>query len=1068
MKGPIAYMARNHVAANMLMFVFLVGGIMTASRIKQEVFPEFDLDIITIQVAYPGATPSEVEDAVVRPVELAVSGVDNVKRVTATANEGFGTITLEVLEGANSDQVVQDAKNEVDRITTFPEEAEEPVISKLNNRDEVVTLMVYGDAGERALREQADIVKDDLLAMPNITQVDLSAFKPYEISVEISEDNLRKYNLTLDRVASIIRQSSLDLAGGSFRASSGEVLIRTVEKRRTGIGLDTVAVLTRPDGRRVLLSDIATVVDGFAELDQEARFNGHPAIMVKVYRVGEQTPIEVARTVRGYIEERNAQLPQSVQLAIWQDSSDTLQSRLNLLLKNGTLGLILVLLILTLFLEVRLALWVALGIAISFAGSLLLMPAWNASINMISLFGFLIILGVAVDDAIVVGENVYVHRKMGKSLYNAAVDGTREITMAVVFAGLTTIAAFGPLLFVGGFVGKFMWNVPAIVISVLVISLIESILILPAHLNGRLIASEAPIWKKIEKQRSKMDRFVKWMIDHTYTGTLEWATRRRYTTLSIAIAILLITAGIVGGGLIKFTFMPEVDADEVTAILTMPPGTPFEETERIVKHIESTGQELIAEVDADRDDGRSNMKYLFTVIGQSTQSNTHRGSASNQNTSNLAEIHILLTDPDHRTISTSDLAYSWSQRVGDVAGIEKLSFSSDLIGRGTDISLQLSHADYNVLLEAVERMKGAFEKYAGVTQVSDSHSEGKRELRLKLRPDAANQGIREADLARQVRSAFYGAEAMRIQRGQNEVKVMVRYPDKDRRTLATIDQMRIRTADGREVPFSQAAYVDEGRGYSQIQRADRRRVINVTAEINRSVANADEILEDMQATVIPQLLADYPGLSFDFEGSSRDQRESMAKIQAAFLFGILLIYGLLAVPFQSFTQPLIVMSAIPFGIVGAIGGHLLLGFSISMMSLFGIVALTGVVVNSSLVLIDFINRHKEDGQDSKSAVMEAGKRRFRPIVMTATTTFFGLVPMILETSIQAKFLVPMAVSLGFGVLFSTFITLVLVPSLYLILEDIGSLLGRTQSKKKQDIRAGDGNTLLTDHDGVAS
>ncbi len=1055
-RGPIAYMASNHVAANILMLVLIVGGFLIGGNIKQEVFPEFEMDMVTVSVVYPGATPSEVEESVVRPIELAISGVEDVKKIRGTAGESVGSVTIEVLEGGDVDMVLQDVKTQVDRIRTFPEEAERPVITKVINRRQVLSLIISGDVPERSLREIAERVRDDLLARENITQVELTAARPYEISIEIDEENLRKYNLTLPQVANIVRRSSLDLAGGTIKDESGEVLIRTTEKRYTGAEFDSVNVFTRPDGRKVLLKHIANVNDGFMEVDQEVMFDGKQAIMLLVYRVGDQTPKGVSNSVHEYLEQARSSFPPSIHFDLYNDRSDALQSRINLLLKNGGLGLALVLIILSLFLEIRLAIFVALGIVISFVGSLMFMPGLDISINMMSLFAFLIILGVVVDDAIVVGENVLVHYRMGKSLRRAAIDGAREMSLAVSFAGMTTIAAFGPLMFVGGFFGKFLGVIPMIVITVLLISLVESLFILPSHLNGWPVTSKAPVWGKLEKRRKPFDKFVHWLIDKTYVDSLKWCTRNRYITVSVAIAVLLMTVGLFAGGFIKFSFMPQIDADEVVVTLEMPPGTPYEETRKQVLEIERTGRALLQEMDAKREDDKSNLEHVFTVVGQtiSGRGGGHSG-GEGAYSSNLAQVRLLLAPPEVRNVRTPVLASMWRERVGEIPGVERLQFRSDLISSGADLEIQLSHTDFPMLLDAAERLKQAMADYAGVEEVEDSHTEGKRELKLRLKPEAATLGITEQDLAMQVRGAFYGSEALRIQRGENEVKVMVRYPEKDRRTLATVDHMRLRTMDGREVAFQDAAYIDEGRGYSTIQRADRRRIVNVTASVDKRTANADEILQSVIANELPRLMADYPGLSFSLEGRSRDQKEAVQGVLQAESFGLFLIFALLAIPFRSFFQPLIVMSAIPFGIVGAIIGHMLLGYNVSLISMWGLVALTGVVVNSSLVMIDFINRSRREGNDVRDAVHEAGKRRFRPIIMTSLTTFFGLTPMILETSIQAKFLIPMAISLGFGVLFSTAITLVLIPTLYLILEDILNVWRAIFGMETEDINGAD-------------
>ncbi len=1042
MNGAIKWMAGNHVAANILMIILIAGGLIIGSSIKQEVFPEMDLDMVMISVAYPGASPTEVEDGIIRPLERAVSGVDNVKRMIAYAGESYGTVTAEIIEGADTDQALSDIKSEVDRITTFPEDAEEPVISKATNKKEVITLIIYGDVSERAIFEQAERVRDDLLAKSNISQATLTAVRPLEISVEISEENLQRYNLTLNTVAGIIRRSSLNMPGGSIKTEGGEILIRTNEKRYTGADFDSVVVFSNPHGGRVLLGDIATINDGFAENDLDALFDGQRAAMVRVFRVGAQTPKDISATVKEYIDFISPQFPSSIGISIWTDSSVILQQRIDLLLRNGRLGFVLILITLALFLEIRLALWVALGAGISFIGALMFLPMLGVSINMLSLFAFLIVLGVVVDDAIIVGENIHVHRKNGISYYKAAYEGTSEVMRAVVFAILTSIAAFAPLLFVTGMMGKFMSVIPRIVIVVLALSLVESLFILPAHLSGNLIKSKAKFWDSIENQRKKFDRYIRWMIDHTYAGTLVWVARNRYITIAISFAILLGSIGIVTGGYVKFVFFPRVDADFINVSLTMAPGAAFDQTKSVAEHIQNEGMKLVAEYDELRGDGESELLHTFTTVGSQAAAGMStpmdRGGAAG---SNLASVSMLFVDADVRTIDLQEFSREWRKRIGPIPGVEKLTFQSVLMHPGDDIDIQLAHQDYNVLVKAVEQVKEALSGYSGVEEINDSYTEGKRELKLRLKPEASSLGITETDLAMQVRGAFYGAEAIRLQRGRNEVRVMVRYPENARRQMASIEDMMIRTPTGGEVPFSQAAYVDDSQGYSSIKRVDRKRVINVTAGVNNNITNTGEVTNEMVLTVLPKLMLDYPGLSYDLEGDSRNRTESLGSLKKGFLIALFVIFALLAIPFRSFAQPFVVMSAIPFGMVGAVLGHLVLGYDLSFISMLGIVALSGVVVNDSLVMIDFINQAIEKGMPLREAVLESGKRRFRPIILTSLTTFFGLTPMILETSMQAKFMIPMAISLGFGVLFATGITLVLVPAMYLVLEDIQAFFG---------------------------
>ncbi|MBU1637538.1 efflux RND transporter permease subunit [bacterium] len=1043
MRGAIKWMVGNHVATNMLMILLVAGGLIIGKNIKQEVFPEIEADRIMVSVAYPGAGPLEVEDGIVRAIEQSVSSLDNVKRIRSTAIEGMGQVTIELLENSNVDAALNDVKSEVDRILTFPEEAEEPVITSVLARMEVISLIVYGNASELALTQHAEMIRDGLLAKPNITQVELSAVRNYEISVEISEETLRSYNLTLQQVAGIIRRSSLDLPGGSVKTEGGEVLIRTREKRYTGDEFAQIAVLTRPDGGQVFLSDIATIKDAFEDADYQTAFDGQPAAMLNVYRVGNQSPKDVAATVREYIAEYNAGLPPTMHVDVGMDWSVILQQRLDLLQRNGTMGLILVMIILGLFLELRLAFWVAIAIPVSFLGAIFLMPAFDVSINMLSLFAFILALGLVVDDAILVGENVYSHREQGKSFFKAAVDGTIEISGPVIFSVLTTVAAFLPLLFVSGAMGKFMSVIPTIVISVLMISLVESLFVLPSHLSGKISSSKADFWKRIESHRHHVDEWLQRYIQNVYKPVVIKAIRNRYTTAAIATAFILLTIGLFGGGFIKFVFFPQIDSDEVNVQLTMPPGTPYEETKAIIDQIRKIGEELVVKYDAEREDSISNIKHVFSAAGVMFVESGH---GSSQNFSgNLGQVLMLFQEPDVRNISTVKFAIEWRDAVGEIPGVERLVFSSDLMAGQPDLGIALSHDDFDILLTAVDKLKETLGTFDGVSEIADSHTEGKRELQLKLKPAARSLGITESDLAAQVRSAFYGAEALRLQRGRNEVKVMVRYPKDERESLEDIDQMMLRTPMGGEVPFHEAAYVEDGRGYSEIKRTDRRRIVEVTASVDNKISNADEIMTVLNEGILAQMQRDYPGLIVDLEGERRNQAESMGSLYTGFMFALILIYGLLAIPLRSFTQPFIVMSVIPFGLVGAVLGHIILGYDLSMLSMFGFVALAGVVVNGSLVLIDFVNRARANGMTSEEAVVEAGVRRFRPIILTSLTTFFGLFPLLLETSIQARFMIPMAISLGCGVLFTAFVILLVTPTMYLILEDLHLRVGYDSS-----------------------
>jgi len=1041
MMNPIRYMAHNHVAANILMLVIMAGGLVALRSVKVEVFPETTLDMVQVQVLYPGAAPEEVEEGIVRPVEEAVHGLDGVKRVTATAAEGMGSVMVEVLESADVDQVLQDVKSAVDRIITFPQEAERPVVQKLITRRQVLSVVVYGDMDPRTLRQRAEAVRDQVLALPEVTQAELSGVPPWEISIEVKEEALRRYGLTLPRVAAAVRAASMDLPGGSIKARGGEILLRTRGKRYYAREYRDLVVLARPNGTRVRLGDLATVRDKLAETDEKALFDGKPAAMVQVYRVGDQTPLDISRAVKAYVARQRATLPPVVKMAVWDDRSETLRDRMDLLLRNAAQGLLLVVVVLGLFLHVRLAFWVTLGIPLSFLGAVACSPWLGVSINMISLFAFILVLGIVVDDAIVVGENVFHYRARGLPLVEASVKGATEVGSPVIFSVLTTVAAFAPLLFISGMMGKFMRNIPIIVIAVLLVSLTESLLVLPAHLARSKPAPEGSGHGPLGRLSALADQLLEWTVRGPYRRTLRLAVAYRYASLALALALLLLTGGIFAGKHLKFIFMPEVEGDVVRGKITMPFGTPVEETERHLKRMIAAARQVVARHDATMPKGESIMRNMYASLGATIPKGGPKGGTSTRG-AHLGEMAVYLRPSDQRNVESEVFAREWREAFGEVPGAEAVQFDATIMKFGDAVDIQLGHESFQVLEAAAARVKAALARYPGVFDIRDSHEQGKRELKLRLRPGARALGVSEQELATQVRGAFYGAEALRLQRGRNEVKVMVRYPRSERRSLADIREMRIRpksTTGGSgaagEVPLEMAASITEGRGYSVIHRADRKRVLHVTASVNYKVANPDEILAELRKGVLPQLVADYPGLSYDLEGQQRERRESMASLKLGFLMALVLIYALLAIPFRSYVQPILIMSAIPFGLVGAVLGHLVMGYNMSLMSIMGIVAMTGVVVNDSLVMIDFINRNRRGGMALRVAVMEAGARRFRPIMLTTVTTVFALLPILTETSVQARFLVPMAISLAFGVGFSTLITLVLVPVLYMILED---------------------------------
>jgi len=1012
-KGPIAWMTHNRITPNLLMLVFLVGGFLVALRTKQQVFPDFDMDMVTIRVVYPGSSPEEVEQGIILAVEEGIRSLDGVKEIMATAGEGMGTVSAELEEGADAQRIYQDIKQEVDRIVTFPEDAEEPEVSLMIHRHEVLQIQLYGNTGEWVLRELAEQVRDRLLQDPQITQVDLLGVRRYEVAIEIDQDVLRTYNLTLEQVAQRVRQTSIEIPGGSLETQGGDILLRVSERRDWAKEFATIPLITTADGSVLFLGDVAQISDTFEEQDRYGTYNGKRAIGLAVYRVGKQTPTAVSDAVRSAMAEIERDLPPGINWVINRDRSEIYRQRLELLLKNAFLGLTLVIVLLGLFLDFRLAFWVTMGIPISFLGCFLFLPVLDVTINMMSMFAFIVALGIVVDDAIVVGENIYEYRQRGMRLMEAAIKGTRDVLLPVTFSILTNIVAFLPLCFIPGIMGKIWRVIPYVVITVFSISWIEALLILPCHL-AHSKRREGRVGLLVTLQqfvRAGLD----WVIKKVYMQFLDLCIRFRAVTVGVGVAILIVILGYVASGRIAVILMPRVESDVSFATAILPYGSPVSKAEQVCLRLVAE-----AEKTAETNGGKKLVDGVFALIDE-----------------NVVEVTVYLTDPDVRPISTTELTQFWRERVGPIPGLESLRFESDRggPGRGAALTIELSHRDIDVLDRAGETLAATLADFSNVKDIDDGYTPGKRQLDYSLTEDGHSLGLTQQALARQLRNAFYGAEAVRQQRGRNELRVKVRLPREQRVRQYDLEQLLIRTPQGTYVPLSQIAQVNYGRAYTIITRRNGRRTVTVTANVE-PISQTSQIQATLNSEVLPQLAEDFPGLSYAWEGRQQDMMESTKSLLAGLFLALFAIYVLLAVPFGSYYQPIIVMIAIPFGIVGAVLGHMLMGYSLSLMSMMGIVALCGVVVNDSLILIDYANRRRREGISALDAIYQAGRRRFRPILLTTLTTFGGLAPMIFETSRQARFMIPMAISLGFGILFATSITLVLVPCLYIIAEDV--------------------------------
>ena len=1052
MKNIIRWFILNTVAANLLMVFIIIAGIFTLSRLRMEVFPDITIPIINVSVVYPGASPEDIEESICVKVEEQVQGINGLKRITSSSNEGYGSINIEVENGYDIDEVKDEVKSQVDAITSFPDDAEKPTIRSFDGQPEVITIAVHGHVDEASLLDIAEKVRDEVSELPNITQTRLGK-KPREISIEISENTLQKYGISFDYVANKIRTSSMDVPGGAIETYDGEILIRSKGQAYTGEEFGIIPVLSLADGSTVFLRDIAEIVDGFQDVEYDIKFNSEPALLIRVYRTGEQNALDIADAVHGYIKKKNPVMPPGVSLTTMKDESVILRGRIELLTENAYLGLGLVLIVLALFLKPKLAAWVSLGIPISFMGGFWLLPLFDVSINMISLFTFILVLGIVVDDAIVVGENIHIYLKRGLSGVDAALEGAYQVAKPVIFAVLTTMVTFSPMILVEGALGKIWKIIPVVTILVLMFSLIESLTILPAHLAHMKI-----------NEAKKKNRFSQWWSDiqmgihnwlqgfikNKYTPVLELALKNRGNTVAIAISIFILTVGLVASGFIRFNFFPPLEADIVIAGVEYPEGTPVSLTKVGLDQIEKSAYKLKDSLEVLYPENKIFINMVSTAGDQPIKTQSARGPGNLDATffgSHLAECVIELAPGEERPISTVEISKIWRELTGPIPGVKQVTFDSDLFTTGAPIEIQLSSVNREDLKAVTNSLKDKLQTYAGVFDIKDSFSAGKDEIKLNLLPEAQNYGITMASLARQVRQAFYGDEVQRVQRGRDEVKVFLRYPKDERVSLNNLEQMNVRVGNNVEVPLGQVAQGELSSGYSTITRTDRKRSISITADVDLSEANANEILAKFETEHIVPILLDYPSVNYSFEGEQREQRDTLSSLFKNFALALFVVYVLLAVPFKSYLQPLIIMSAIPFGFTGAVIGHIIMGMNLAVLSIIGIVALSGVVVNDSLVMVDFINRYKrDDGKTSLEAALAAGPRRFRPILLTSITTFVGLFPLLIEKSVQAQFLIPMAISLAYGVLFATLITLILVPTSYLIIEDIKDFFGRLTNK----------------------
>ncbi|MCG9733730.1 efflux RND transporter permease subunit [Pseudoalteromonas shioyasakiensis] len=1018
----IAWFTKNHVAANLLLISILLAGLFSVStQIPLEVFPSFEADRISVSVTLRGSTPEDVEKGVAIRIEEAVQDLEGIKRITSRSSEGSASVSIEVDTGYDPRELLADIKSRVDAINTFPVDAEKPVVALAQRTREVIAVTVSSEYGEKETLEYAEQVRDDLLRLPEITQVELSGVRDYEIAIEVSQDTLRQYDLRLSDISSAISNSSTDVSAGNLKTEGGDVLIRSKGQAYRKDEFAQVVVKYQADGTIIRLGDIARITDDFEETPVRTRFNGKQAAFIDVYRIGPQSAIEVADAVKNYITEHQSQLPEGFELSFWDDDSEIVKSRIATLTTNAIQGGILVLALLTLFLRPAIAFWVFIGIPVSFMGAFLAMPIFGITLNVMSLFGFILVLGIVVDDAIVTGENVYTHLKTAESGEQAAIRGTQEVATPVTFGVLTTVAAFLPLAFIEGNRGALFAQIPVVVIPVLLFSLIESKFVLPAHLKYLKLRSEKSNPSKLQQFQQRFADGFEHAIMKYYQPLLNVALKNKLATVSLFVGVFFIILTLITSGWTKFIFFPRIPSETVRAELTFPAGTPFEVTNKYIIDMSDKAKEL---QDKYRDeDGQSVILNILATTGG-------RGGSSN-----TGSVRFEITPAEKREsdIGSRELASEWRDLIGIIPGAESVTFRAEF-GRSSDpIDVQLSGSSIDTLEAVAEKVKERLATYPTVYEIADSMSDGKDELQIELTEQGLALGLNRVDVSQQVRNSFFGAQVQRIQRGRDDVRVMVRLPIEERRSVADLTDILIKTPTGGTVPLSHVATLVPGQSPSSIYRIDRYRTLNVTADVEKSNTNMTVLQADLK-TYLDELMVQYPGVDYSLEGEAKEQRESFGSLAWGLVFVFFIIYALLAIPFKSYLQPLIVMSVIPFGMIGAVMGHWVMGMELTIMSLLGMLALIGVVVNDSLVLVDFINKKREEGGDLLETVKLAGAARFRPVMLTSLTTFIGLMPLLFEKATQAQFLIPMAVSLGFGIIFATLITLLLVPVNYLLME----------------------------------
>lgn len=1029
-KSIFSWFINNHVASNILMMFLLIGGLISIFTMRTETFPSIDPRLITVSVHYQGATPYEVADGVTRRIEEELVGIDGIKRISSSAVEGYGITTIELTDFADADDVYNEIETSVNGLVNFPpQDAEKPIVSKTKVTPNVLTLAIYGNIDDSALRYWTDLIENEIRNLQGVGLTAVRGIKNYEISIEISKDILRHHNLTLNDISNSINNFSQDIPAGVIESRQGEILLRVQEKKFYGKDFENIAIKTLNNGGVLRLKDIAKIIDGLEDRNLVSHFNGQKSAFIDIKRSESEDTLKIANQVKSYLE--TVKLPEGLELSLQEDDTINLTDRISLMSRNAIVGFVLVFLLLLLFLDLKLAFWISMAIPVSFCGGLMIMSALGFSINMITLFALIVVLGVVVDDGIVMGESIFDAQEKLKDDKNAVEKGVLYVIAPITVGVLTTMGAFAPLAFSTGTLGQIIRVIPPVVISILFISLLEAYFILPSHLSSNTR------WSKgiLSDIRHKVSKLLLNFTSKILRPAVTLAVNFRYATVACFLAILIIVFGMVKFGIIRFVFFPKVESDKITINIEMPVGTPFENTKDTILEIERQALEVRDEIDKNSKD--SIFESISTTIGEiSSRGGGPRAGSGGSTASNVGQVTVRLVSSDFRELSAREIENKIRQKIKDLPNIKKLEFRSSLIEEEPSIAIELNHPNEEILSEASNELKNEIAKISGAIDVTYSFEEGKSEYVFKLNKEGLAVGLTTTELGNQIRSSFFGIETQRFQREGSEILVYVRYPKNERENLDILRDVRIRLISGEEVALSDVADIVEQNGYSRIETVNGKRIITITSEVDSEISTPNEIMAIIKENLLPKIMQKYAGLNYSFEGESKDQASDLSGLMKNMLIALMIIYVLLGSQLKSYIQPIIIMSSIPFAVVGAVLGHFILGYDLTFISIFGVVALMGVVVNDSVVLIDYLNRQVSQGNNVKESAILAVERRFRPILLTTLSTALGLLPILLEKSLQAKFLIPMVISLAMGILFATFIILFLIPSLVLISEDI--------------------------------